>query len=391
MKLGDFLSLLKRVFDRTQAGKEQLSRIDLLSRQISSQADEITFLEYYLGVHSNRRQPIQMEPGKKFVDSIQEFWDIAKNDVLRAEPQVVLDIGCGVRPFGLLRFSSHICLEPFAPYASTLAKRFPGEAGIMPIMGMAPDDLWRFPDKSVDSVFMLDVIEHMDKEVGKQVLLEAKRISRRSSHVFTPLGFMEQHVSESDLDEWGYEGNSLQTHVSGWGVEDFLDYEITVMEKYHLLESGDFGAIWASHYHHESKAPLALNIPEALDANSDWTRWLREIEKSFFFTEVNISAEMAPWSFRASRFVEFPADNLGLSTSSKVQAKLLTSTPGSKMVVLCTDSIARQLASIDFSCKVLFLIEGEMPRGLPIGSNEFVKIVSLGQSSLEPVLSWLKN
>jgi hypothetical protein len=383
------LSLIKRVFDKTRAGQEQLSQIELLTMQISSKTDEISFLEYYLGVHSNRRQPINATPGTKVVNSIQEFWNVAKNDVLRAEPKVVLDIGCGVRPFGLLRFSAHICLEPFAPYASTLAKRFPGETGIMPFMGMAPDDLWRFPDKSVDSVFLLDVIEHMDKDAGMEVLREAKRISRRSSHVFTPLGFMEQHVSESDLDEWGYEGNSLQTHVSGWGVEDFLDYEITVMEKYHELESGDFGAIWASHYHHEPKLPLTLNIPEALDSNSDWTRWLREIEKCFFFTEVNVSAEMAPWSFRASRFVEFPADNLGLSTASKVQAKLLNSAPFSKMVVLCTDSLARQLASTSFSSKVLFLIAGGLPAGFPIATNDLVRFVSLKDEDVGPVLNWL--
>lgn len=385
------LSVIKRVFELIRAGKKQIEQIELLYGQISSQADEISLLQYYLGVNQHRRLPLHGEPGQRIAKSTQEFWDFAKQDVLRADPKVVLDIGCGVRPFGLVRFNSHVCLEPFSPYATTLAKRFPSNTGIMPIMALAPDDLWRFPDKSVDSVFLLDVIEHMDKEVGKKVLLEAKRISKKASHVFTPLGFMEQHVSKSDLDEWGYEGNSLQTHLSGWDLEDFSDYEVTVMEKYHELESGDFGAIWASHYHDEPKAALTLSIPEALDANADWSRWLREIEKRFFFSEVNVSAEMAPWSFRAKQFVEFPPENLGIASASKLQAELGASLPGPRRIVLCTKSLASQLVLVSPPSKVLVLVEGDVSPNVPRGTNKNIKFVALEDRAIESALEWIEH
>ena len=36
-----------------------------------------------------------------------------------------------------------------------------------------------FPDRSIDTIFLLDTIEHMPKKIGKEVLIECERVARK--------------------------------------------------------------------------------------------------------------------------------------------------------------------------------------------------------------------
>jgi hypothetical protein len=109
------------------------------------------------------------------------------------------------------------------------------------------------PDKSVDSVFALDVIEHMEKEDGLKFLKEAERVARQQIMIYTPLGFYPQTYDDPDKsDRWGMGGGYWQTHRSGWSPEDFGEgWELICCKEYHFIDEDEqllekpFGAIWA--------------------------------------------------------------------------------------------------------------------------------------------------
>jgi hypothetical protein len=110
-----------------------------------------------------------------------------------------------------------------------------------------------FPDNSVDTVFALDFIEHLEKEDGLQMLREAQRVARRQVVVYTPHGFFPQTYDDPEKeDRWGMDGGYWQTHRSGWDMEDFGDQweflicpdYITLDEHNHEMEE-PMGALWA--------------------------------------------------------------------------------------------------------------------------------------------------
>jgi SAM-dependent methyltransferase len=68
-----------------------------------------------------------------------------------------------------------------------------------------------FPSRSFDCVLASDVIEHLDKEAGDNLIRAMERIARRRVVIFTPNGFLPQRA---------YGGNPFQEHLSGWTVEE---------------------------------------------------------------------------------------------------------------------------------------------------------------------------
>jgi len=145
------------------------------------------------------------------------------------ETRTILDIGAGIRPQPFFKPKRHICVEPHKEYGCWLI-----ENGY---------DLWDMTAlqaleeaKHVDTIFMLDVIEHMTKTEG----LEARHLAKLKADqvvVYTPMGFKEQSYQDGDKDAWGMNGTYWQTHRSGWTPEDFPGWDITA-------EAGSFFAIW---------------------------------------------------------------------------------------------------------------------------------------------------
>jgi hypothetical protein len=159
----------------------------------------------------------------------------------------ILDIGCGIRPQNYIRPRLHICWEPFSQYIQHLLEKTPnGDGTIYLFVNAGWEEAIRlFPAKSVDSVFLLDVIEHLDKEVGRSLLAATENIARRQIVLFTPLGFLPQSFPDCK-DKWGMDGGVWQEHKSGWSPEDFdPSWEVLVARKYHLVDNVRYGAIWA--------------------------------------------------------------------------------------------------------------------------------------------------
>lgn len=167
--------------------------------------------------------------------------------------RIVLDIGCGICPQQMLQPLVHICCEPFPQYIEKLLEKTARlhDRDYIIVNASWQEAVKIFPAKSVDTVILNDVIEHLEKEEALQLLRQTEMIARSQIAIFTPLGFMPQ-VDDNGKDAWGMDGTVWQEHRSGWQPEDFGDsWEIIVAEQFHMVDSllqkldTPFGALWA--------------------------------------------------------------------------------------------------------------------------------------------------
>jgi len=120
----------------------------------------------------------------------------------------VLDIGCG--PSSPLQYCKWIKysvgVEPFKPYLEESKKRKIHTKYI----NKKIEDL-DFPENSFDAVIMIEVLEHLPKKIGDEILKKAEKWARKKLVISTPNGFM----SQKTLDN-----NPLQGHLSGWSCQE---------------------------------------------------------------------------------------------------------------------------------------------------------------------------
>ncbi|MCO1603827.1 class I SAM-dependent methyltransferase [Desulfosporosinus nitroreducens] len=156
---------------------------------------------------------------KDFLDTINE---------LLSDSNTVLDVGCGIgETLGKFRCPIKIGVDAHRPYLENadLSEQF------LKINFTAERISELFLPKSLDSVTLIDVIEHFEKAVAWDVLRQAEEIATKRVIIFTPRGFFKQ----LDVDHYGLGGESFQRHRSGWEVEDFqkLGYNIVIFSKFH--------------------------------------------------------------------------------------------------------------------------------------------------------------
>ncbi len=182
-----------------------------------------------------------------------------KNDILSIVTEkinkvdIVLDIGCGIMPQMYVRPLVHICCEPFAQYVQHLGNKTKDalDRQYFVIKAGWREAVEKIPHRSVDSIFLIDVVEHLEKEEGLRLLKLTEVIARRQIVLFTPLGFMPQE-HPNGKDAWGLEGGAWQEHKSGWLPEDFDEsWNIYVSEDFHNHDNlgrrlkKPFGVFWA--------------------------------------------------------------------------------------------------------------------------------------------------
>lgn len=174
------------------------------------------------------------------------------------ETEVVLDLGCGIVPSNFFRPKLHILVEPWEEYANVLAFRYQGDKSVLILKAGALEAIAQFQSNSVDSIFLLDVIEHLEKADGMRLLNEMERVARQQIVVFTPLGFMPQHLDLNEKDAWGLAGGEMQLHRSGWLPSDFAgDWTFYVCERYHTVDfrgaplEREYGAFYAVRTFHD--------------------------------------------------------------------------------------------------------------------------------------------
>lgn len=175
------------------------------------------------------------------------------------EADVVLDIGCGIQPQRYLRPLVHVCCEPHEQYISLLQGKVEREYDRRYVVLRATwaEAIRIFPPKSVDTVFLVDVIEHLKKEEGRRLLMATEELARRQVAVFTPLGDLPQ-CHPDGKDAWGLDGGKWQEHKSAWTPEDFDEtWDVYAAEVFHTADNmgrpfeSPFGAFWAIKTHRE--------------------------------------------------------------------------------------------------------------------------------------------
>lgn len=137
----------------------------------------------------------------------------------------VFDIGAGIRPINWGKPKQHICVEPHGPYAAVLRT-----AGYQVVEAEALDFV-RSVVLNGAGVYLLDVIEHMERAQGETLLEILNHSVASQIVVYTPNGFRPQ-----EGDVWGLGGEHWQKHRSGWVPEDFPGWDIQ-------LRGDDFYAI----------------------------------------------------------------------------------------------------------------------------------------------------
>jgi hypothetical protein len=166
---------------------------------------------------------------------------------------VVLDLGPGIRPQPFLEPSVHICVEAHRPYLERLKRESADDPRYVLINAPWDQVIGMLPDKSVDTVFALDFIEHLEKPDGLRMLREAERVARRQIVVYTPHGFYPQSYGDPlKPDRWGMDGGFWQTHRSGWAPEDFgPGWDVVICPDWLELDQDELpmerpmGALWA--------------------------------------------------------------------------------------------------------------------------------------------------
>lgn len=186
-------------------------------------------------------------------------------DKIDQEVKTLLDIGAGIYPKRFIRPQLYVCVEPFHEYVQELNKNIDkqDEQLFVVLNGDWDFAVSKFGENSVDTVFLIDVIEHLDKEEGARLLALTEKIARKQVVIFTPLGFIAQETLHGGKDAWGLNGAAWQEHKSGWMPEDFDDsWNVYVCEDFHSHNNvgktldKPVGAIWAIKNKSESEHNL---------------------------------------------------------------------------------------------------------------------------------------
>lgn len=85
------------------------------------------------------------------------------------------------------------------------------------LLDLEKDDL---PAKSYDVVLMIDLLEHLEKKRGVEILRQAQNIATRAVVVLTPLKWDANQDAFNELGGF-YEGNEHILHRSLWTLADF--------------------------------------------------------------------------------------------------------------------------------------------------------------------------
>ncbi len=204
-----------------------------------------------------------MRTASELVQSLQQqgaspsqIWTLLQVRRALKDCRSVLDIGCGpdsaLARFGFDRLVGYEGYEPSLRAAAQ--KRTHHQL----VLGKVQELGEHFGAGELDACVALDVIEHLPKSEGWQMLQSMERIAARKCVILTPNGFLSQSHSE---------GGDLQEHLSGW--------EPAEMRQHGYLVQGVLGPkSLRGEYHKLKRQPEWLWGSISLPGQIVFARWL---------------------------------------------------------------------------------------------------------------------
>ncbi len=186
-------------------------------------------------------------------------WCLQKN---LSDCESVLDLGCGssspLQYCDDIKYS--IGVEAFTPYfIESRSRRIHTK-----YLNKKIEEV-DFPEKSFDAVILIEVLEHLSKEDGNDLLERVERWAKKKIIVSTPNGFWEQNE---------YDENPFQRHLSGWSFDS--------MQKREFVCWGLAGFKWL-----HGKRPVETRI------DGDFTNSIRFRPRFFWFAIAALSQIIA--------------------------------------------------------------------------------------------------
>jgi len=162
---------------------------------------------------------------KIFKNLFPQFVDRLKKELEGCK--TVLDLGCG--PNSPIQYCSvySVGVELFEPYIRDSRKaKIHNEYILGDIRKI------EFRPKSFGCVLGLEVLEHLTKKEGYELIKKMEIIAKRKIIISTPNGFLPQEEHDS---------NKLQIHKSGWTVDEFknLGYKVEGIGGLKILRKGE--------------------------------------------------------------------------------------------------------------------------------------------------------
>jgi tetratricopeptide (TPR) repeat protein len=202
--------------------------------------------------------------------------------ILQLNPASVLDVGCGFGLWGFLcrEYLDVFCervqpeqwkvridaVEVFEPYIQAHQRALYDSIIVADIRDAAP----RLD--SYDLIIVGDMIEHLDKAEGMEVLECLYEKAHKALLVNVPIG--------SGWDHPEKHGNPAELHRSEWAVEDFAQFP----NHYDAftLPCGDYGVFYCPKdaATQEGRVSALLAAAEHCDAQGNTTDALRHLEKA---------------------------------------------------------------------------------------------------------------
>ena len=136
----------------------------------------------------------------------------------------ILDLACGIScKSQYLKANIKIGVDIYRPYLEKARSDYNGVLVNYDITHI--EDL--FLPKSFDVILLLDVVEHLAKNVAFNLITKCEKIAKKAVIIETPKGYVPQNI-----DIWGLGGDYYQTHRSEWYPLDFeqIKYEYRVRD-----------------------------------------------------------------------------------------------------------------------------------------------------------------
>ncbi len=141
------------------------------------------------------------------------------------------EVGCGLSsPIQWLELKRVVGVDRYAPALAEARRR--GAYDELQLCDVR-DIGRRLAPKQFNACVALDVIEHLTKEEGRQLLCDMERLASKKVIVFTPNGFLPQTGT----------GEDFQTHLSGWetGEMQSLGYKVEGVLGWKVLRGEQHG------------------------------------------------------------------------------------------------------------------------------------------------------